>query len=189
MKRKTRILIDPGHGGTDPGAEHGGIREADINLTVAQRLYQLLETAGFAPRLTRKDDHQVALEDRAHIEHLTEPDLFVSLHCNSASSPGANGLEIFTSIGKTDADHVAECLAETLEAVFPSTRFRADLSDGDRDKEAGFYVLEQTRCPAVLVEMGFLSNDHERAWLTNPETHEAIAKALCAGLIVWWAEA
>ncbi len=186
MKNKTRILIDPGHPAKDnPGAIHAGVHEAAINLQVAIRLGDLLEAAGFAPRYTRKTSLPVELYDRVHIEHLTEPDLFVSLHCNSFSSPGVNGIEVFTSIGHTKADHAAECACQALKGIFPDSRFRADISDGDLDKEADFYVLNNTLCPAYLVEMGYLSNDAERAKLTDPAYQDQIAAALCSGIIDW----
>ncbi len=186
MKNKTRILIDPGHPAKDnPGAIHEGVFEADINLQVAIRLGDKLAAAGFAERYTRKDSLPVELYDRVHIEHLTKPDLFISLHCNSFSSPGVHGLEVFTSVGQTAADQAATCVSKCLQRSFPASSFRADLSDGDPDKEAHFYVLDNTRCAAMLVEMGFLSNPAERAWLTDPETQDAIAEAICIALIEW----
>jgi N-acetylmuramoyl-L-alanine amidase len=186
MNRKTRILIDPGHPShNNPGAIHDGVAEAAVNLLVALCLGGKLAAAGFAVRYTRQDDHPVELEDRVQIEHLTEPDLFISLHCNSFSSPGVHGIEVFTSHGLTDADPAATCVCEWLQKSFPASDFRADFSDGDPDKEAHYYVLDNTNCPAILIEMGFLSNPAERAWLTDPETQDAIAEAICCGLIDW----
>ncbi len=186
MDRKIRILIDAGHPAKDnPGAIHAGVHEADINLQAAIRLGDKLTAAGFAVGYTRKTSHPVELYDRVHIEHLTEPDLFISLHCNSFSSPGVHGIEVFTSIGTTDADAAAEYVCTSLQLAFPQSRFRPDLSDGDQDKEDDFYVLTKTRCAAILVEMGYLSNEEERTWLTDPAAQDAIAEAMCSGLIDW----
>lgn len=183
---KTRIMVDPGHPAKDnPGAIHDGIHEADINLQVSIRLGDKLVAAGFAIRYTRRTNDPVELEDRVHIEHLSKPDLFISLHCNSFSSPGVNGLEVFTSIGNTAADVAADYVCTWLKTAFPASSFRADLTDGDPDKEADFYVLNSTRCSALLVEMGFLSNPDERAWLCDPATQDAIAEAICCALIEW----
>jgi len=182
MNKKTRILIDPGHGGADPGAVHDGVRECDINLHVARRLYGAVEAAGMAARLTRHADYGVALADRCQIERLTNADLFISLHCNSFSSPGVRGLEVFTSPGETQADVAADMICMALRDVFPASRLRTDACDGDLDKESNFYVLKNTACPAVLVEMGFLSNPAERIWLQNQDIQDLIATALCDGL-------
>lgn len=185
IPRKTRILIDPGHGGADPGAVHDGVRECDINLTIARQLLALVDAAGMAGRMTRHADYSVSLEDRCQIEHLTEPDIFLSLHCNSFTSPGVSGLEVFTSIGTTAADAAAQYVAQALKNTFPASRFRADISDGDDDKEANFYVLNNTKCPAMLVEMGFLSDPQERAWLQDKAIQGLIAEALVEGILNW----
>lgn len=184
--RKTRVLIDPGHPAKNKlGAIHEGVFEAELNLQVAIRFADKLTAAGFAVRYTRKTFMPVELSDRVHIEHLIEPDIYVSLHCNSFSSPGVHGLEVFTSIGKTDADLAATFVCESLIEEFPESRFRSDLSDGDLDKEEHFYVLDKTRCPAMLVEMGYLSNAEERTKLVDPEYQERMAEAMCRGLIKW----
>ncbi|WP_321367629.1 N-acetylmuramoyl-L-alanine amidase [uncultured Desulfuromusa sp.] len=185
MKKRPLILIDPGHGGTDPGAVAAGHTEASINLRVAQQLGPMLFSERFDVHYTRYFDQSVSLATRVQISDDIRPDLFLSLHCNSASSPGANGIEVFTSPGQTESDFAATCLIDSLKFSFPDSVFRTDFSDDDPDKEAHFYVLTETDCAAALVEMGFLSNDEERAWLLQESTPLMISLALTSGLLAW----
>lgn len=185
---KLKILILAGHGGSDPGAEAGGEREADINLAVSLLLGGMLIGEGAEVHFARVDDRSVSLDERGALEHRLRPDLTVSLHCNSFSSPGPNGLEVFTSPGQTGADPAAEHVCKALELAFPDSAFRYDFADGDRDKEAKFRVLTGTLGPAVLVEMGFMSNPIELDWLCDRRTQVHIAGAICAGVLGWASE-
>ncbi|PLX97306.1 MAG: N-acetylmuramoyl-L-alanine amidase [Desulfuromonas sp.] len=186
MSQKRILLIDPGHPALDNGgAVADGVREADINLSVAMLLGGIMVNEGWEVHFTRYSNILVELAYRVRSEHILRPDLFLSLHCNSVSSPGPHGLEVFTSPGQTAADPAATAICNALAAAFPDSRFRGDLSDGDPDKEANYYVLVNTRAPAVLVEMGFLSNAIERAWLTQRHTQIQIAMALAAGVLGW----
>ena len=184
-KKRPLILIDPGHGGTDPGAVSVGCTEASINLRVAQQLGPMLFSERFDAHYTRWFNQSVSLSSRVQIADAIRPDLFLSLHCNSATSPGANGLEVFTSPGQTKSDAAATCLIDALMHRFPDSQCRMDYNDGDPDKEENFYVLSETRCPAVLVEMGFISNTEERNWLLQESTPLQISLALISGLLAW----
>ncbi len=180
-----RVLIDPGHGGRDPGAAAAGVREADVVLDVGLRLAQELLARRIVPALTRYLDVTTPLAARVDTERLVEPDLFLSLHCNAADSPGASGMEVWTSPGETPADRAATAILEALAAAFPDRRVRADWEDGDPDREARFYVLRRTLCPAVLVELEFLTSADGRAFLTDPGTRPRIAAALAEGVSTW----
>lgn len=183
--KRPLILIDPGHGGRDPGAVAANATESSINMSVAHVLGPMLFSDGFDVHYTRYFDQFPSLADRVALADALKPDLFLSLHCNSATSPGANGMEVFTSKGKTRSDDAATCLINALNHRFPDSKFRADWTDGDPDKEADFYVLNNTKCPAVLVEMGFLSNDQERHWLLSDSTPVLISISLVCGLLAW----
>ncbi len=183
------ICIDPGHPAIDnAGAIQGEIREADINLAVAIQLGDRLEAAGYTVIYTRRWHINVSLRERVNISNFAHCDVFISLHCNSFSSPGVHGLEIFTSPGETASDALATLALQSLQLLFPDSHIRADWSDGDPDKEADFFVLSKTRSAAILVEMGFLSNPKEFYWITDPDTQTAIAMALCSS-VQSWAEA
>ena len=182
------IVIDPGHGGKDPGAAYGQ-RESDTVLAVGLELAALLAAAGRTAALTRSTDahlHETkSLDLAARVQRARYADCLISLHCNAAANPSAKGIEVFTSKGRDHSDPLAECVVKSLMAAFPLRKFRTDASDGDLDKEADFYVLRKSPCPAILVELGFLSNAEEGAWLARRDTQLHLAMALCAGLLAW----
>ncbi|WP_025324514.1 N-acetylmuramoyl-L-alanine amidase family protein [Deferrisoma camini] len=180
-----RVLIDPGHGGEDPGAVAAGVREADLALDVALRLAQELVDQRCVPILTRYTNVTTPLAARAEIERRVEPDLFVSVHCNAADNQAASGMEVWTSPGETPADRAATAILESLSAAFPDRRVRADWEDGDPDREARFYVLRKTRAPAVLVEMEFLTNPYGLEFLTRESNRSRMAEAIASGALQW----
>lgn len=177
------ILIDPGHGGPDPGACANGLREADITLTAGKLLMALLRQRGHTAYLTRDTDTALAhdkagdLEERCEMERKLRPALTVSLHCNAAENGAAKGFEVWTSPGQTRSDQAAELIVGAFATQFPGRLIRRDLSDGDADKEAKFRVLTGTHGPAVLVEFGFLTNPVEAQWIKGelPRICQAMA--------------
>lgn len=179
------VMVDPGHGGNDPGAVAQGLREADINLAVAHELVRVLESSGILSVMTRIGDRPVSLARRVDMERRVQPDLFVSIHCNAAGSPAANGFEVWTSPGITASDYAAAKIYRAWERAFPARRMRPDYSDGFPDREAAFYVLTRTGCPAVLCELGFMTNVEEAAWLSDPDNQRAMARAIAAGIDAW----
>lgn len=177
-----RICIDPGHGGKDPGAAGPtGRREKDVALAVSLKLEKLLEPK-HKVLLTRSEDFFIELYQRAVLANAFGADLFLSIHCNGASSPSANGFEIWTSRGSTKSDRIATYIARAWSEAFPSGVIRGDWSDGDVDKESNFYVLRRTVMPAVLVEMGFITNPKMEKLLANSAYQDLMASALSRGI-------
>ena len=113
--------------------------------------------------------------------------LLVSIHANAARNGSAwmnaKGWSCYTSKGKTKSDQVAECLYDAFEAEFQDRKIRKDMSDGDRDWEENFYVLQKSKCPAVLLENFFYDNREECAWMLQEETKRRIADAAVKGII------
>lgn len=181
-----KILIDPGHGGQDPGAVAGDVREADINLAIAGYLMCGLVAVGYQASMTRHADTTVSLSQRVAAERKGKWDLFVSIHANAATHPHARGMEVWTSPGRTRSDCAATEIFDALADRFSGTvPMRRDDTDGDPDREARYYVLTRTRCPAVLVEVGFVTNDQDRAIITDREKQQEIAHAIAKGVIRW----
>lgn len=182
MKRS--ITLDAGHGGKDSGAVGlKGLREKDVALAVTLRLGSMLSAAGMAVNYTRTDDRFLELYERADLANEAGSELFLSIHCNSASRRGASGFEVFTSPGQTDADELATMLFVDYARRFPSKLKRIDDKDGDPDKEANFLVLRRTRMPAALFELDFISSPSVEAWLADELNQIAMAEALCDGVL------
>jgi N-acetylmuramoyl-L-alanine amidase len=182
-----KIVIDAGHGGHDSGAVNSGVgvMEKDLNLQIAMALQGWLMTGGHAVTLTRGGDFFLGLGERAAIANGNGADAFISIHCNAAQNTTAKGFEIWTSPGLTSADSLATFIGQAVQANLPRLATRFDFSDGDSDKEGNLAVLRLTKCPAVLVEAGFISNDAEAEWLRQPETIQAVAHAIALGVSMW----
>lgn len=180
------LMLDPGHGGTDSGAVGlTGLKEKDIALEFALLMRPALRSLGWEVSMTRSDDRYIDLSTRAAMANGLGVAGFVSIHCNSYSDPRAHGFEVWTSPGTTDADLLATAIYEHVRERFPGRRLRRDLADGDDDKEAGFAVLRLTWMPAVLVELGFLSNLMEGQDLSSPLWQWQMASALTAAIDEW----
>lgn len=178
-----KICIDPGHGGKDPGAVGPkGRREKDVALAVSLKLKKLLE-GNYKVLLTRSEDIFIELSQRAIMANAFGADLFLSIHCNAASSPMAQGFEVWTSKGQTKADGYASVLTAEWSKAFPGVNIRGDWSDGDVDKEASFCVLRRTAMPAVLVELDFISNPKMEVLLSNDAYQDLMANALHQGVV------
>lgn len=181
-----RIVIDPGHGGNDPGAVGlGGLQESHVALAVALRLERRLVAAGHIVKLTRTTDLYRTLSERARTANMFDCDLFLSLHCNAAADRSVQGFEVWTSPGQTRADKIADEIFLALGRAHPGTPGRRDLSDGDNDREASFAVLRLTRCPAVLVELDFVSHPEVEEQMQDNKWLDAVAAAVAEGLHLW----
>lgn len=192
--RGMKIVLDPGHGGRDPGAVGRVLRlkESDVNLQAALLLRERLAAVGHEVILTRSSDAQLVpgqknadLTARAEVANRNGADCFVSIHCNSHTGTTARGFEVWTSRGQTSSDALATAIIRSVRAQFPGMYIRQDWSDGDPDKEANFAVLVRTRCPAVLVETAFLSNGEDERFLSSATNLSRMAAAMAAGIEAW----
>lgn len=169
------VVIDPGHGGGDPGAVGiGGLREKDINITVARRVQQTLQDSGINALLTRSDDSEIDLDPRVDFADRADADVFVSIHSNaiSMSRPDVNGLETYYySSGLSLARTIHNSLLE-----------RTTLEDRGV-RRARFYVLVNTSMPAVLVETGFVTGSEDAARFRDPQALNGIADGISAGIL------
>ncbi len=185
LSRKPIVLIDPGHGGTDYGAVSGnGIKEKDIVLNISLKMHQLNTLVfenSFEIYLTRHTDTLIALGDRTKLAKVLKPDVFISLHCNQADNAFAKGIEVYVfeenGIYKRSSTFIAyQIQAEAKEKLSFKTR---------GVKQANFQVLRETQsvCPAVLVELGFLSATDEANYLEHSDKQDALALVVLESLI------
>ena len=193
MSRPYTCVIDPGHGGADPGAVANDIKEKDVNLEVALRLRKYVVQGDylFLPFLTRGDDHYVSLQDRCEIANTTKASLFVSLHCNARPMRGREGIEIETYY--YPGSYVGEIVASVLfNFLFVSIdeKYKCiprGIKPGlvwskEKKKMVPYYVLRHTKMPAVLVEMGFLTDPEEARWLNEGVNQNLLAQAIAEGI-------
>lgn len=184
-----RVVIDPGHGAPDPGARGRMSNEADVNLDVAVELSKILSSMGIVAPLTRtgpkrihRDNRNLDLSARPGMANSLNADAFISIHCNGAVAPEANGFEIYTTPGQNRSDILATAIFESWGNAFPSQRKRTDYKDNDPDKEANLKVLLEAQCPAVLVELGFITNPTEERFLVDRHNQHVMALAIAAGI-------
>lgn len=171
-----RILIDPGHGGTELGGTYNGILEKDLNLAVAQRLRARLENAGFVVAMTRHQDINVSLEERCEQEHLWKPDIFYSIHHNAGKG---KGFEIYHYENSKGGIKLASLLEKEF-LTFNNKRYVGDKEMGGSVTEWNYYVLENTLAPAVLTEGCFIDNPEDFKTYNPDVQAEAATKAICS---------
>lgn len=170
------IMLDAGHGGSDPGAQRGDIQEKEITLDIVKQLKKVLESRGARVLLTRADDTFVSLEDRVQLTNTSGPTVFLSVHINALESTSdIHGIETYyqTEQSRPLADFIHNALVTSLKAPDRSVR------------KARFYVINHTPVPAVLAEVGFISNKDERTKLISSDYQQQVAEALAQGVMLY----
>ncbi|MFC7062984.1 N-acetylmuramoyl-L-alanine amidase [Halobacillus seohaensis] len=176
------IALDPGHGGSDPGASANGLIEKNVVLDVSLTAREYLEDAGIDVAMTRQTDWYPSLDGRVKIAQDKKADAFVSVHAN-AFGESANGVETFYSAsGLSDRAYRSMKLAE-----FINDRLYKEMDMTDRGvKEAGFRVIKANPLPSVLTEIGFLTNDEDVKKLKTDHYREAAARAIALGVVDYY---
>ncbi len=186
-----KVLIDNGHGSNTPGkrSPDGRLREYAYTREIAERLVMELRKNGIDAERIVKEEIDVPLAERCRRanEYKASEAVLVSIHCNAAGNGSdwmsARGWEAWTSVGKTKADKLATCLYENAEYCLPGMKIRKDMTDGDQDKENGFYILKHTKCPAVLTENLFQDNKEDVEFLLSEEGKLAIVNLHVWGIM------
>ena len=169
---KHKVVVDAGHGGSDVGATRNGAHEKFITLDVAKRVEKLLKEQGYDVLMTRTGDTYVSLQDRVQMSEDYEPDIFVSIHVNSSTSDSSKGVE--THYYHQESIPLAQAVHASLASSIDSPNRGLFKSK--------FYVINHTTDPAILVEIGFISNTSERAALLSDSRKQATAKAIVEGI-------
>lgn len=181
------ILIDNGHGENTPGkrSPNGFLREYLWTREIAQEVERELRKRGYECERIVKCAIDVSLAQRAKIvneycaEYGAKNVVLVSIHVNAAGNGewmNARGWSAYTSKGKTKSDELATMLYEEAEKNFEGQKIRRDIQDGDADWEENFYLLKNTKCPAVLTENFFMDNKEDMNYITSIEGREAVIK-------------
>lgn len=177
------ICVDAGHGGSDPGAVAGGVRESDVALAYSLQVGAELERRGCAVLYTRATDRTLDLAARARAANDNGATPFLSLHCNASTSEAAHGFQVFHAAGSTAGRMLASTIYAAAVGVVGSSRWSGVFPD--ESPQCGhrrLYVLRATRMPAVLIELGFLTHATERADLLDPVTRGELANAIAGAV-------
>jgi len=193
------VVLDPGHGGHDPGAVEGNLHEKDLVLDVARIVQSKLEAEGVTVRLTRTNDTFITLEDRPLLARKLDASILVSIHANRTSSSYARGIESFIlpapgfpgtsnsppprnqSLTANRFDLPNLLLANALHRSMVQRTGAVDRGI----KRERFAVLRDAPCPAVLLEIGFMSNPEELANLRSPAWIDTLTDAIRDGILAY----
>ena len=170
------VVVDPGHGGKDPGAIGiGQTREKDLVINIGLHLQEFLSEHGIGVLMTRESDFFVSLEGRSQMANRAGADLFVSIHANAISlqRQDVNGLETYYfQSGRGLAD-----------AIHRNVRQRISTIRDRRIRQARFYVLRKTRMPSVLVEVGYVTGNEDLHRLKDANYRKRMAEAIGHGIL------
>lgn len=184
---KATIVIDPGHGGFDPGKV--GVNhtlEKDINLAISKKLNAKLAASGYTVYMTRTTDEALCqgnesskkltdMKNRVALIEETKPDLVVSIHQNSFSA-GTKGAQVFYHTNSDAGKRLAGILQQTIREAVGDDNHRVEKANDS------YYMLRKVTCPLVIVECGFLSNPEEEALLNDEKYQKKMADGIAEGI-------
>ena len=180
---KIRIVVDSGHGGSDPGKVGiNGALEKDVNLKIAKKIEKLLEKNHVQVIMTREDENGLAdskvedMKKRVSIINEKKPVLAVSIHQNSYGQESIHGAQVFYYSHSKEGEAAAQVMQEALLSIDPGNKRQAKANDT-------YYMLKKTEVPLIIVECGFLSNQEEAEKLVTEEYQMKIAEAVCEGVL------
>ena len=183
MQQRIMPLLDNGHGKTTPGkrspvwADGTQLFEWEFNRDIVRRIAAKLKADGVKFEILVPEETDVSLQERCRRANLYQlmynNCVLFSIHGNAG---GGTGWECYTSKGTTKADEIATLLYNEAEKEFTGWKIRKDYTDSDADKEANFYILKHTVCPAVLTENFFFDNEKDCKLMLSEAGRERIAK-------------
>lgn len=190
------VILDPGHGGMDGGAQANGVSEKQVNLAIALDLKELLSAMGFRVIMTREDDRSIHdpqltqvgrqkrsdLHNRLKLMQQNPQAIFVSIHQNKFEESWCSGAQIFYSPNHPDSQKLAALMQRSFSALQPDNQRQI--------KEAGnnLFLLYEGQNPAVMAECGFLSNPDEAAALSDRDYQKKVAFVLMQAILEFYAQ-
>jgi len=195
VSKKIRILIDPGHGGVDPGTTgDSGKAEAPINLDISTKLMKFLEGGGFEVEMTRYDENALYteksptirakknedLDNRVKVINNSNADLVISIHLNSFPQKQYYGAHVFYKKNCEISKIAAETLQDNLKEILDKNNNRVPQIKKDMK------IMDDSTTPIILIECGFLSNNEEEKKLLTDEYQEKVAWAIYTGLMKYF---
>jgi len=189
---KRKVVIDAGHGGEDPGAvsDYSGLKEKDVNLSIAKKVQKLLEADNYEVIMTREEDVLIYQEGTTSETEMRRQDLtrrkklidesgadiVVSIHLNKFPQPQYFGAQTFYPPNSPESKRLAECLQKSIKNIDPNNKRQAHL------EKKPFILMKNLKVPTVFVECGFLSNPEEEKKLAQEEYQLKLAAAIKQGI-------
>jgi N-acetylmuramoyl-L-alanine amidase len=171
---KIKIVIDAGHGGTDSGGTFSNHIEKDVVASIVSEIKKLHSGNDVELYFTREEDNTMQLAERAKLINEINPDLVISIHANNNKNPESSGIECF--VAKDDIANSAKS-REYAEKLL--TEFTTKMNLKNRGvHQAPFFILKKSQSPAIILELGFLSNENDRKYLTDKDSQIQIAKTI-----------
>lgn len=176
--KKLTFLLDNGHGINTPGKrspkwkDGSQLFEFEFNRDIVKRVAKGLSSLAIPYKILVPEEVDISLGERVRRANAIKDSILISVHANAG---GGTGFEIFTSPGETKSDSIATVFCQECEKAFPEFKMRFDHSDGDPDKEAGFYVLTKTKGPAILTENLFMDTESDCKFLMSEQGRQRIA--------------
>ncbi len=175
LNDKKIIVIDAGHGGTDGGVTVDEIKEKEIAFTITKKVQFMNKDKNYVFVLLREEDEFLSLEDRISRLKELKPDLLISLHLNMDKDSTKNGAEIY--IGKKNPFlEKSKSIAQSVLATFPENILQREVI------ESNMYILNNADCPAILIEMGYLTNAKDKEYLTSVTGQTELAETIVKNL-------
>lgn len=189
------VLIDPGHGGmkdgkytTAPAKMHtlpdGTVMyEGVYNRYIAKALQQYLSSRMVVSKILIDSEEDFSLNTRAREANRYNNAILVSIHNNASPTHTARGFEVWTTVGQNNSDKLATEIFKAVFKTFNTMKMRVDQRDGDPDQEKNWYIIKQSKHPAVLVECAFFDNEEDAALLQDAAWRSQMAAAIGEGII------
>ncbi|MCU9613520.1 N-acetylmuramoyl-L-alanine amidase [Caldibacillus lycopersici] len=177
------VVLDPGHGGKDPGAMANDLIEKEVNLVISKYTKRFLEEEGATVILTRKNDREISLEERSEASEKNDADIFVSIHNNTNELPSIHGTEVYyNEVPYEDASNPypeeSKRLAEQIYSVLTNG---AELNPMGV-KDSGYNVLRNNTVPSVIVEVAFISNEDDAERLKDKNQLQQFGQLIGQGI-------
>ena len=179
-RAKNTVVIDAGHGGSDPGKV--GINKAEekeINLKIAKKVKKILEKKGVKVVMTREEGNGSQkvqdMKERVKLINNTKPEFAVSIHQNSYHDEAIHGAQVFYYKHSAEGEQHASIMQKALLSIDKENRRQAKADDT-------YYLLKRTEVPTIIVECGFLSNHEEAEKLVTDEYQQQVAEAIVKGI-------
>jgi len=171
------IIIDAGHGGKDSGQVAESLNEKDITLQVAKVFQQVAEEKGYNVVLLRDNDKFVSLSERTEKINEIKPYLVISLHANATTNTNKSGIELYFSKNEKLKEQNSKFISKMSQSLITQTKYK-DVKIGN----ANFKILSESEYPAILIELGFMTNANDLNYIRSEKGQGEIVNALITSL-------